>query len=403
MSEKQKPISTPIVRTGIYSLAVNLILVATKLSLSIITGTLALRADAIHSLVDVFASAALILGLVMSGRKSKNFPYGLYKLENLVSAIISLLLFFTAYEIVTEAIRGSTVARSYGFWVLAVMAVIILVPFFFGRYELRVGKKYNSPSLIADGSQFRADVLGSSVVFIGLLGQLLGFPLDRIAAGIVAIFIGYAAWGLLVSSMRVLLDASVSYEIIDKVSSIIRAEPSVSTVQNIVGRNSGRFIFVEATITMRTADLNKAHLASQKIEQAIKSAVPNIDRVLIHYEPETKTQQRYAITLASRDGRISEDFGKSAYFALVDIDSNQKIVVRQEIVANPYLVIEKGRGIKVAEFLLAYKPDVLIARESLTHKGPGYVFDDAGTMIRQTQATSLDELLLQIIGNRSKK
>jgi len=77
--------------------------------------------------------------------------------------------------------------------------------------------------------------------------------------------------------------------------------------------------------------------------------------------------------------------------------------VRQEIVANPYLVIEKGRGIKVAEFLLAYKPDVLIARESLTHKGPGYVFDDAGTMIRQTQATSLDELLLQIIGNRSKK
>jgi len=403
MSEDKTLVRIPIVRIGIYSLAVNLILVAAKLSLSFITGTLALRADAIHSLVDVFASVALILGLVISGRKSKNFPYGLYKLENLVSAIISLLLFFTAYEILTEAIRGSTTARSYGFWVLVVMAILILIPLFFGRYELKAGRKYNSPSLIADGSQFRADVLGSSVVFLGLLGQLLGFPLDRIAAGIVALFIGYAAWGLLVSSMRVLLDASVSYEILDKVRSLIQAEPSVSAVQNLVGRNSGRFIFMEATITVRTSDLKKAHLMSQKIEQTIKNAVPNLDRVLIHYEPEAKPQQRYVITLSNREGQISEDFGKSTYFALVDIDSTQKMIVRQEIVANPHREVEKGRGIKVAEFLLAYKPDVLIARESLTHKGPGYAFNDAGTVIRQTEAKSLDELLGQIMGSQNEK
>jgi cation diffusion facilitator family transporter len=403
MKEDKTLVRIPIVRIGIYSLAVNLILVAAKLSLSFITGTLALRADAIHSLVDVFASAALIIGLVISGRKSKNFPYGLYKLENLVSAIISLLLFFSAYEILTEAIRGSTAARSYGFWVLVVVTILILVPFFFGRYELKAGKKYNSPSLIADGSQFRADVLGSSVVLIGLLGQLLGFPLDRIAAGIVALFIGYAAWGLLVSSMRVLLDASVSYEILEKVRSLIQAEPSVSVVQNLVGRNSGRFIFVETTITVRITDLKKAHLASQKIEKAIKSAVPNIDRVLIHYEPETKTQQRYVITLSNREGQVSQDFGKSTYFALVDIDSTEKMIVRQEIVANPYREVEKGRGIKVAEFLLTYKPDVIIAGESLTHKGPGYALNDAGTVIRQTEAKSLDELLDQMMGSQNEK
>ena len=189
--------------------------------------------------------------------------------------------------------------------------------------------------------------MGSSIVFIGLLGQLLGFPLDRIAAGIVALFIVYAAWGLLVSSMRVLLDASVSYEILEKVRSLIQAEPAVRAVQNLVGRNSGRYIFVEATITVRTTDLKKAHLVSEKIEQAIKSAVPNIDRVLIHCEPETKTQLRYAVTLSNREGQISEDFGKSPYFALVDIDKQTKNVVRQEIVTNPYREVEKGRGIKV--------------------------------------------------------
>lgn len=396
MKAGKMPMKTPIVRIGIYSLVVNLILVAAKLTLSFVTGSLALRADAIHSAVDVFASIALIIGLVISGRKSKNFPYGLYKIENLVSAIIALLLFFTAYEIVTEAISGRTITGSFGYWVLIVVAIFILIPFFFGRYELGMGRKYNSPSLIADGSQFRADVLGSSIVFIGVLGQLLGFPLDRIAAGIVALFIVYAAWGLLLSSMRVLLDASVSYEILEKVRSLILAEPIVGAIESLVGRNSGRYIFIETTIKVRTTDLKKAHALSERVEQSIKSTVSNVDRVLVHFEPETKTQIRYAVTLNTREGQISEDFGKSLYFVLVDIDNARKSVLRQEIIANPYSEVEKGRGIKVAELLLSHKPDIVIARESLAGKGPGYAFENAGVEIRQTDVKSLDQLLGQL-------
>lgn len=81
-----------LVRVGIYSLCVNLFLVAIKFALSIITSSLALRADAFHSLVDVFASIALMLGLKISHRKSKAFPYGLYKVENLVSIIILTII-----------------------------------------------------------------------------------------------------------------------------------------------------------------------------------------------------------------------------------------------------------------------------------------------------------------------
>jgi len=191
--------------------------------------------------------------------------------------------------------------------------------------------------------------------------------------------------------------------VLEKIRSIIQAEPAVRAVQNLVGRNSGRFIFVEATITVRTTDLKKAHLVSEKIEQAIKSTVPNVDRVLIHCEPETKTQVRYAVTLSNREGQISTEFGKSFYFALVDIDSKQKTVVRQEIVANPYRDVEKGRGIKIAEFLLTYKPDVVIARESLAGKGPGYALADAGTETIQTEAQSLDESLNQQMGSQSEK
>ncbi|MFC1896992.1 cation diffusion facilitator family transporter [Chloroflexota bacterium] len=398
---ESKTTEAPLFRVGIYSLLVNVFLVVVKLVLSITSGSLALRADSIHSLVDVFSSIALILGIVISGRKSKIFPYGLYKVENVVSVIISLLLFLTAYEIVREAITSEAVPISYSGWVLGVVAALILVPFLFGRYEVRMGKRFNSPSLIADGSQFKADVLSSSVVFFALLGQHFGLPLDRIAGGIIAIFIIKAGWDLLRSSMRVLLDASIDQDTLEQIRLVVEGDPTVSTIENVTGRNSGRYIFVEANITLRISDLERAYLASKRIEDKIREAVPNVDRVLIHYEPQSKTQLRYAVALDSSREEISQHFGESPYFALIDIDLKAERLQRQEIVANPHMDLIKGRGIKVAEFLLNHKPDIVVARENLAGKGPGYAFADAGTETVQTEAISLSKLLAQLLSDLS--
>ena len=76
----------------------NLALVGIKLVLSHISGSLALQADAVHSPVDAFGSTAPILGIFISGRKSKSFPYGLYKVKNLVATIVPLTLLFGTYE-----------------------------------------------------------------------------------------------------------------------------------------------------------------------------------------------------------------------------------------------------------------------------------------------------------------
>ena len=387
----------PILRLGVYSLLVNISLTGAKLALSFIAGSLALRADAIHSLVDVFGSVALILGLVISGRKSKEFPYGLYKVENVVSVVISLLLFLTAYEIARQAVTGGTRATLHAGWVLGAVGALVLVPLLFGRYEVTVGKKFNSPSLVADGSQFRTDVLSSSVVFMALVGQRFGLPLDRIAAVVVALLIVRAGWGLLASSMKVLLDASVDRGTLEQVSSVIKAEPAVSTVQSVLARNSGRYLFVEASVTLRVSDLGKAHLVSERIESKIKQTVPNVDRVLIHYEPHSKDKLRYAIALTNSRKQVSPHFGESPYFALVDIDKKERSVQEQELLANPHLGVSKGKGLKVAEFLLNYAPDVVVAKENLSGKGPGYAFSDAGVKTIQTKTESLSELIDQLL------
>jgi len=389
----------PIQKVAIYSLLVNLSLVAIKLTLSILAGSLALRADAVHSLVDVFGSTALILGIVISGRKSKNFPYGLYKVENVVSVVIALLLFLTAYEIIREVLSGESSSVPYSGWVLVAVACIVPVPLLFGTYEMRVGKKFNSPSLVADGSQFRADVLTESVVFFAVVGQYFGFPLDRIAAAIIAIFIFKAGWEILVSGMRVLLDASIDLDTLQKIQEVIESEPAVSSLEEVTGRNSGRYLFVEASLTFRVSDLGRASLASQRIESKIRDAVPNVDRVLIHYEPKPKTHLRYAVALEDVSGNISSHFGESPYFAFVDLNLIERSAEKQTILNNPYRDLEKGKGIKVAKLLIGRKSDVVVAKESLVGKGPGYALAEAGTETVVTEAATLQELVDALVAD----
>jgi cation diffusion facilitator family transporter len=389
--------SAPYLKVGIYSLAVNVALAGVKLVLSFLTGSLALRADAIHSSVDIFGSIALIIGLAIANRKSSRFPYGLYKVENVVTVIISVLLFVSVYEIIVEAVKRKTEAELLSSWVLGIVGALALVPYLFSAYEIKAGKKYNSPSLIADGKQFRADVLSASIVFFALLAQYFGVPLDRIAAGIVAVFIAYAGWGLLSSSMRVLLDASVDSETLYQIRSLIETEPAVISIKDVTGRNSGRYIFIEATVSLRVSDLTKAHQISQRIESKIKETRCCVDRVLIHYEPEARTRLRYAVPLSNSREAIGRHFGESPFFGLIDIDTRTNLVVKRETLANPHLRLEKGKGIKVAQFLLSHKPDVVITKEDLTGKGPGYAFADAGVQTLQTGASTLAELVEKLL------
>jgi len=118
--------------------------------------------------------------------------------------------------------------------------------------------------------------------------------------------------------------------------------------------------------------------------------------VLIHSEPELKAELRYAVPLANRQGDISSHFGESPHFALLDFDTHQRHIARREIVDNPHAGLKKGKGIKVAQFLFQYKPDVIVTREELSGKGPGYAFAEAGVETVRTEAASLDEFARQL-------
>jgi len=392
-----------VMRVALYSLIFNLGLVVAKFFLFTLSGSLALRADAVHTMVDVLASLALILGLKISERKSQSFPLGLYKVENLASIVISFLLFATAYEIILEAVLGEAEPINYPGFVLYAVAAIVPLPFLFGSFQIRVGEQTGSPSLIADGVQHKADVLTSALVFLALIAQSVAFPLDRIAAAIIALVIVKEGWEILVDGMRVLLDASVDAKTLEKIRALIMQAPEVASIKELVARNSGRYLFVQANLILRITDLKRAHLASERIESWIRRELPHVDRVLIHYEPSMQSSLRYASPLQDAQGTLGEHFGESPYFALVEIDLREMLLAKQEIVANPYKDLAKGKGLKVANFLLAYKPDVILSKESLAGKGPGYAFAEAGVETIQTEAKTLEELVRSLLDAKGGK
>jgi predicted Fe-Mo cluster-binding NifX family protein len=118
-----------------------------------------------------------------------------------------------------------------------------------------------------------------------------------------------------------------------------------------------------------------------------------VERVIVHYEPEKKELLRYAAPLAGQEGVISEHFAKAPFIAIWDARISDGAVVSQKILENPFSQLEKGKGIKLAEFLVTMKVDVLYTKELFEGKGPEYVFSDAGVEIKKTNAQNLKNLM----------
>ena len=380
-------------RWGWYSIGVNVVLAGINLAVALASGSLAVEAEMVHNLVDLLTAVGVLIGLKLSTRKSKEFPYGLYKLENVVTVVLAVMIFVTAYEIVQEALFTPTRRATVNPWKLVGVVVATAIPLVFSHFELRAGREANSPALIADAKEYRTHVFTTGVVFAALLAQWFDFPLDRIAALVIVVAIGKTGWDLLSDGMRVLLDASLDADTILQIREIIAAEPTVAELKWVSGRNAGRFRFVEAEVALRVHKLERAEAATQRMEAQIRQAVPYLERVLIHAEPMERTHVRYAAPLADSAGTLSEHLGEAPYFALVTVRLADGAVEEQQIVTNPHREQEKAKGIRVAEWLVAQKVDVVLLRESLQGKGPVYVFGDAGVEMRMAEGTTLAEVL----------
>ncbi len=173
-------------RTALVSMVLNIGLVFLKLFLAVLSGSLALVADAWHSGSDVAASGLVWAGARFSRRESR---FNVAIVENIVGLVISALILWAAVGIFrrVSALSGAPVTNLP----IAILGSLVaaLISYYAAQYKLHVGRETGSISLMADGYHSRMDTLTTGAVIVGLMGHAIGIELDRIAAVIVAIFI----------------------------------------------------------------------------------------------------------------------------------------------------------------------------------------------------------------------
>jgi cation diffusion facilitator family transporter len=380
-------------RLALASVLVNLVVTGLKYFLGVFSGSLALLADAVHSTADVISSVSIYVGIRLSRRKTKRFPYGLYKMENLVALITSVLILLAGYEIVRSVLwAGERVRADRLPYAIFGLTAVVLILLGFSRYELQRARRLNSPCLQADAQHLTTDLFASCIILLGLAGTYfqVKFPLDKIAALIIVVLITRVGVKIAVDAIRVLLDASLDFKTLNTIREIVLETPQVTSINALTGRNSGRFKFIEIDLVLKVRELEKAHFVTSQIESRIKSRVPHVDHILIHYEPIQKETQVIALPVAEDRIHLSEHFGEAPYFLLFTLKRADGTLLEESWLSNPFQTVEKGKGIKASEWLVSLGIDELSLPKISIIKDPTMSFQTmTWRCVKQMGASSM--------------
>jgi cation diffusion facilitator family transporter len=268
--------------------ASNTFLVLAKLVIGVITRSVAVISEAVHSAMDLLASVIALVAVSYSDRPpDREHPYGHGKIESLSGAIEAFLIFvavfFIARESIEKLIHGGAVEKVY--LGSAVMGLSAVVNTAVSIYLQRVGRRTDSEALLADAAHLRTDVYTSVGVMCGLL--LVHFTkiqmLDPITALSVALLIVYEAWQITRRSIGNLLDRSLPEEeqrLLEE--AIARAGGRYHELRS---RKSGSSRKIDLHLEVSpTATASEVHALCDRIEQNVARALPGA-QLLIHPEP----------------------------------------------------------------------------------------------------------------------
>lgn len=276
-------------RIALYSVLVGITLTSAKLVAGILSGSLGILSEALHSFLDLGAALITFFSVRYSTRPpDASHQYGHGKAENLSALAQALLLLGTCAWIVYEAVRrlsGKEFHVEASFLAFAVMIFALALDIAISRILYRGAKKYSSQALEADALHYSSDILSSAVVIAGLIGVKLGIKsLDPIAALGVALLVIIASFRLSKRAVEELLDIAppgVDKEIVQRINSM----PNGVKVENIRVRRSGPSTFVDLVVGVkRGIPISHGHDLADEIETQVKSIVPDSD-VLVHLHP----------------------------------------------------------------------------------------------------------------------
>lgn len=285
----------PAVRTrcgllsGITGIILNIILVAGKLTVGIIAGSVAIIADAINNFSDAASSVITLAGFKLAGQKpDKEHPFGHGRIEYVAGLIVSVLIIFMGFELAWSSIEKiiTPEAAEFSYAAMGVLIAAILVKFWLFYFNRKIAKRINSPSIAATASDSISDVIATGVVLAALIaGQYTTFPIDGVAGVIVAIFIFKAGWGAVKTTQAPLLGRPMSKELADAIDKLALEHENILGIHDLIYHDygPGRAIVSFHAEVPADGNLMETHEMIDHVEREIREKF-GIEAV-IHMDP----------------------------------------------------------------------------------------------------------------------
>ncbi len=240
---KSKSRDQQIVTVSLYGIGVNLLLVSFKAAIGWLAGSVSIIIDAVNNLSDALSSIITIVGTKLANRRpDERHPFGYGRIEYLSSVVVVVIVLLAGITALKESALKIFSGEPPQFTAisLVILAVGILVKFFFGRFVSRRGKQLKSDALVASGE----DAVNDAFLSIGTLisasvSYFMGYNIEGIVGVIISVMIVRAGWEMLNETLDKLLGTRTEAELTAKIKKEIAAHKQVQGVYDLTLHNYG--------------------------------------------------------------------------------------------------------------------------------------------------------------------
>jgi len=273
---------------GASSIVVNLILFFVKLILGLISSSIALIADAFHTLSDISTSIIVIISSKIAQKPSDmEHPFGHQRAEAIATIIIATLLFVTGIELGKSAFNRIVHPAPFmsNWLIIGLISLTIIFKELLARFANNLGNLIQSSTLRADSWHHRSDAISTFLVLITfILGKFDIFIFDGYVGIVMSIFIMYTGFKVSKDAVNHLLGTAPEPEYINKVKELAVSIPEVSNVHDIILHQYGENKILSFHIEVpHSLSLNKAHLIAEDVERLIENELKT--HTTVHFEP----------------------------------------------------------------------------------------------------------------------
>jgi len=280
-------------KVAFISVLAAVVLVSMKMVVGILTGSLGILSEALHSALDFVAAAITWISVKLSDRPADfDHNYGHGKIENFSALMEALLLLLTCgwivWEAVSRLISGNTTI-DISVWSYIVLIASICIDAWRSRELMRIAKKYKSQALEADALHFSTDILSSFVVLVGLVCAHFGyFFADSVAALGVAVIVIFISVRLSMRAINSLLDKAPD-GIREEVAETIQDVKGVVKSHSLRVRSVGPDYEIDVNIHVDPSlSIVEAHDIADKVERAVRRKLGKT-MINVHVEPESQS------------------------------------------------------------------------------------------------------------------